>query len=530
MALPAANSAWPPAAHTKRYSRLKALSTWYGGDPDALIALYGGNTTQATDSPGIVQRVFSWFWSKNDATAPNEKMHVPLAADIATMSSELVGNGIKWQVQFTEFDEDGTPSESQKTIVAKTQARLDELLESCNFEAVLLAGLETSAALGSFGLRIGYDKTTGMTKPVIMRVDADSIVPEYSWGQLVAVTLWRVVADENGSRWIHLERHERGAIYHGLYCGVIGNLGQPVPLTDRPETSALAQIVDADSKVITVPDVLTAVSVPNMLPDPLDRRGEVGRSDFTPGVLTLFDAVDRVYTSLMRDIDDGESKLIIADYMLDDRGAGKGVGFNENQHLFTKLRMQPGENGDAPITQVQFKIRVDEHIKAIDLLTRKAIESCGYNPDSDNGGDGQAITATEYNGKAARSVSTRAKKLRYLQTAEQLLEGLLKIDAAYFASGVTPLPVRMVAPPALNVDIAALAATVNLMKQAEASSIRVRVKTLHPDWDNDEIDAEVEAIQAESSVVDPLTFGLGGAGISQPKEPAAPVDADTPIE
>jgi hypothetical protein len=518
MALPANGSAWPPKEHTERYSRMRINSAWYGGDPERLKNIYGGdlhtNRTR-TGLAGAISNVFGWFWGRTDTTQVDDKMHVPVAQDIATISSELLFSKTpKFTVQFTEFQADGTPNTAQEETVRKTQARLDYLLDQCGFDSTLLAAAEVSSALGSTAFKIAWDKSQRST-PVIVRVDADAVVPEYQWGQLVAVTFWSVVARDGEERWYHLERHERGLIYHGLYKGTNGNLGIQVPLTDSSRTAYLAELVDQDGAIRTVPDAQTAISIPNMLPDALDRNSNVGRSDFTPGVISLFDAIDKTYTSLMRDIDDGRSRLIVADYMLDSKGAGKGVEFDTDQHIFTKLKMQPTDRENTPITQVQFALRVQEHIAAIELLTSKAIKAAGYSPQSMGDYEaGTAITATEVEAREGRSLSTRMKKLRYWQNIEQLLESLLKIDAEYFESGITPLPVKMEVPPPAEDSLKVLAETVEVMKRAEASSLRVRVSVLHPDWDDSEIDAEIERIQNESSVVDPLTFGMGGSGLS----------------
>ena len=516
MGLPENKSAWPPAEHTERYSRMATNSTWYGGDPAHLAAMYGGNVGARTEVQNglkyAISRVFGWFWGKTDPTAPDDKLHVPVAQDIATMSADLLfADSPTFLVQHTEFTEDGTPNPGQDAAVAKTQARLDLLLDNCNFESLLLASAEVASALGSTGLRLGWDRTSGMDMPVITRVDADAIIPEYSWGQLTAVTFWQIVKRDNSTVWYHLERHERGAIYHGLYMGERGNLGVRVPLEEVQATARLAKLVDEDSKIVVEADT-TAVSIPNMLPDPLDRMNGAGRSDFTPGVITLFDSIDKTYTSLMRDIEDARSRLIVADYMLESKGAGNGVEFDADQHIFTKLKMQPGDDTDAPITQVQFKIRVDEHIAAIDLLTRTAIENAGYTPDAERANSGGDMTATEYSGKQKRSLTTRKKKLRYWQDVEKLMFGLLQVDAAYFSSGVVPFPVKMVVAPSVQPSMSELAATVALIQQAEASSLRVRVAYLHPDWDEAKINTEVDDIQAESSTVDPSTFGLPTGG------------------
>lgn len=523
MGLPENRSAWPPADDTDRYSRMVVNSAWYGGDPNKLANLYGRGATQQgqhkTGLGGFISNVFGWFWAKEDPTQPDDKIHVPLAQDIATLSSELLfAKTPRFVVQHSMFLADGTPDPAQDAQVAKTQARLDKLLDNCQFDALLLAAAEISAALGSTGLRIAWQQ--GKTRmPVITRVDADACVPEYSFGQLTAVTFWSIVKRSGETLWYHLERHEQGAIYHGLYKGERGNLGIAVPLEDAQKTAHLAPLVNAEGALPLPPLAMTAVSIPNMLPDPLDRANNAGRSDFTPGVITLFDAIDKSYTSLMRDIDDGKSKLIIADYMLESKGAGKGVEFDNDQHLFTKLKMSPGDDSDAPITQVQFKIRVEEHIKAIELLTAKAVKSAGYSPQSMGDyaeGQGAAVTATEIEAREKRSLSTRQKKLRYFQLIEQLLESLLIVDQAYYDTTTVPLPVRMEVPSIAEDTPRALAETAKLMKEAEASSIRVRVAVMHPDWDDSQIDDEVLEIQNESSVVDPSTFGL----------PLAPPPAD----
>ena len=521
MGLPDDKSAWPPAEHTERYSRMKTTSTWYGGSAERLKQLYGGDVADSNRGKrNWLSNAFNWLWGRTDPTRLDEKLHVPVAQDIATLSSEMLfARSPKFVVQHTKFAADGTPSPEQDAAVAKTQARLDVLLDSCGLDATLLAAGEVASALGSTGMKLAWNKGV-IDKPVIVRVDADAVIPEYTWGQLTAVTFWSIVKSDGETKWFHLERHEPGVIRHGLYKGTTGNLGKRVPLAELPQLAELAQLVGEDGEsILTVPDAITGISVPNMLPDPLDRTANAGRSDFTPGVLQLFDAIDKTYTSLMRDIDDGKSRLLVADYMLESQGIGKGVGFDEEQHLFTRLKMQPSDSGDAPISQVQFSIRVAEHIAAIDQLTQTAVKSAGYSPQSLGDYEaGSAMTATEVAARERKSISTTSKKQRYWQELERLLYGLLQIDATYFASGIEPLPVKIEWQAPASDSMKTLAETVKLMKEAEAASLRVRVAALHPDWDDSEVDEEVTAIQSESSAVDPTTFGL-------PKPPAD-VNAD----
>lgn len=526
MGLPENKAAWPPASETGRYGRMAVNSTWYGGDPTALANLYADGTDGEKYRSGMryyIERIASWFWATNDPSAPDDKVHLPVAQDIATMSSEvLFGEEVAFEVQADPTwvpGDDGTYSDDQTRIIEQTQKRLDTLLDGMDFQSTLLAAAETAVPLGSVGLRMAWDKRLGMTQPVISRVDADHVVAEYEFGMLKAVTFWEIVSRENGGETViyHLERHEPGRVLHGLYRGVVGNLGMAIPLTEHASTAPYADLVDEEGAIATGIDGLLAESIPNMLPDPLDRGNEAGRSDFTPGVLSLFDAIDRTVTSLMRDIADGRSRLLIADYMMQGRGVGKGVEFAEDQHLFVRLKREPGENGgDAPIDQVQFKIRVDEHLRTLDFLQRKVIETCGYNVDAEVGEQGDAMTATEYSGRAKKTARTRDKKLRYWRRIERLLETLLKVDAAIFTSGVTPLPVKMIVPDMMQPTTLELANTAKVLREAKAASTRVIVEMMNLVGE-DMIDEEVAAI--EGAEADPSTVGLPGA----PDQPGAPL-------
>ena len=221
----------------------------------------------------------------------------------------------------------------------------------------------------------------------------------------------------------------------------------------------------------------------------------------------------------MRDVEDGRSRLLIADYMLETKGAGKGVGFDKDQHLFTKIRRAPSESGDdAPIDQVQFKIRVEEHLATIEWLTKEALKEAGYNTDSEVGESGGEMTATEYRGRAKRSLSTRDKKLHYWRALEGLLTTLLQIDAAEFGSGITPLPVKMIVPESVQPSLAELAATAKALREAQAASIQTIVKMIHPDWDSEQIDAEVALILDEGPA-DPTTLGLPPGGEPEADDP-----------
>ena len=547
--LPNDFTAWPPPGHSDRYRRMRRNSVWYGGDPKRLEAEYGSSSavvhggpgTTLNPTPGLAKRVYAAvrneFWATSSNDEKDTKRHLPTPQDISTISSEMLFGdppsvkvaGPTYEVD-GPLDADGQPLWRKGDPTADTQRaqkRLDYVLQSCNFHSTLLAAAEVSSALGSTGLRIAFDKSGDIKdRPVITRVDADAIIPNYSWGQLISVTFWQVLAvDKNDVIWRHLELHEAGRVYHGLYKGDSHTLGQRQPLAAQPATAALSELVDADGGITILSNGgKTATSIPNVLPDPLDRASNAGRSDYTPPVLDLFDAIDRVYSQMMDTIEDAKSRLIISDSMLERRGAGEGVGFDSNQRIFTKVKLPPSERegGGIPIEKIQFDMHVAEYLQAIEALTSKAVRAAGYNPQTMGDEAGAAMTATEYAGRNKRSMSTRDKKIRYWQPElSAILTSLLAVDVEQFAprdpddnTAIIAYPVEVTFPDAVQPTIRELADTAKALKDAEAASKFTLVKTVHPDWNDTQVQEEVDRILAQNSVIDPVTFGLAGQGTS----------------
>lgn len=567
MALPAENTPWPPAQHAARYDKMRTNSIWYEGDPDKLANTYKGGHIETADAGvegGFKSKIYTivhrWFWGTGPGAGQKDsKIHVPLAEDIAVMSSELLFAEpplVRLDIPKIEKPKDppkpspitGTLPPDPITGVApppeavgqaptdpitgevetetiddpagvEAQETLEWILDRVGWQALLLAAAETQSPLGSVALRIAWDKDVDAKAPFLTRVDADATIPEYRWGKLVAVTFWTAIRNDKTKVVRFLERYSPGKVEYAVYEGSHDNLGKIKPLTDYPETAWVAenpQLVGDTIEYPALQGLLLATSIPNRLPDPSDRQAAVGRSDYSPGTLTLFDAVDEIASSLMRDIALGKGRVFVARYMLEDQGPGKGAAFNPDQDYFSPVRANPSDKDEMPLVASQFAIRVEEHIKAIEWYSAKAIRSAGFNPDSDFGEQGGDMTATEYSGRTRRSFSTRAKKALYWTTAlEGIVEALIRVFNAEFAgqegnAKAIPedWPVIVEFPPAAHPDIKYLAETANTLKQAQAASTRVRVQLVHPDWTDLEVDEEVARIEEEGEVVDPATFGL----------------------
>jgi hypothetical protein len=506
MPLPDGNIEWPPKTCQKVNEQLAVWAAWWTGDPNQLAAIYGGGLTPsgATESTEYrfgrlskaVDRVRRWFWSSSTArTQQRTRLHVPLAGDIAAASADLLFS----EPPRVTADPDGPDGQP---VDEAAQARLD-LLWQDDTHAVLLEAAEICAAMGGVYLRIvwGPDRPY----PWITAVQPDVAVPEWKWGSLSAVTFWRELGRDGRTVWRHLERHEPGWVWHGLYEGTVDELGRPMPLTERPETAPLAsdRLVDGQG-LRTGTDRLTAVYVPNTRPNRIWRTMpdavHLGRPDIA-GCEPLLDALDLTYSSLVRDIDLGKARLVVPREYMQNLGPGQGATVDLDQELYEAVNAMAAEGGDKiQIEQVQFAIRVQEHQQAIDALKRDIIQSAGYSPGTLGSGaqDGQAVTATEINSRDRKSLITRERKIRYWRSAlADLLETWTHVDAAVYGSGIRPQRPQIEWPDAVKIDPLTQAQIIQYLSAADAISTWEMVRLRNPDWTDEQVEAEVARIRGD---------------------------------
>ncbi|KMS74852.1 hypothetical protein ACZ91_64465, partial [Streptomyces regensis] len=317
----------------------------------------------------------------------------------------------------------------------------------------------------------------------------------------------------------HLERHERGRIYHGLYEGGLTTLGAPRPLADHPATAPLAAEVDAYGGLDTgAPQHLTAAYVPNVKPARAWRHipsaSYLGQSDFQ-GIEPLLDALDETYSSWMRDIQNGKGRVVVADSLLQSAGPGKGATWDEERRIFTGLNMLPRAGDPDPLSIVQFEIRVAEHRDTCTAIRDEAVRLAGYSPATLGEADGQAVTATEIRARQRRSLTTRARRSLYWRPdTSGILGALLAVEAGprFGVRGLDTSPPRVEFGDSVTEGPIELATTAELFRRAEAASTDTLVRLLHPDWDDKQVSAEVDAILGESgrATADPTLTGAEG--------------------
>lgn len=538
MALPPAGQAWPPAQVRKILPQIGIWSAWYSGSSDQLSAAYGGATGSdpsatgffASDHGGFratVGRALTRFFWGEATRGPDRrnKLHIPIAAELCQASADLL------------FADEVT----LKVVGdVATQERLDAL-SGDGLHSEIAAAAEIAAALGGAYLRVTWDGDLTQ-EPFITHVDADQAIPEFRWGRLAAVTFWQVVVRDGKHVFRHLERHETnaagdGVILHGLYMGEEDKLGFQISLMAQPATAGLmpepdtagSGTLDGDTLVIDSQSPGLCVEyVRNQTPnriwrtDPLGRH--LGRSDLD-GVEPLMDALDEVYSSWMRDIRLGKAKVMVAKTLLDNVGPGNGRAFDMNQELYAPVNTLAGKDQplSAQMTNVQFNIRVDEHKGTSDELVEQILTLAGYSSQTfGSAGNGRAErTATEVESKERRSMLTRGRKLRLWRPAlKRLVLKLLAVDRAIFGTPNNFTDVDVMFANGVQETQLSLAQTAQALRTAQAASTRVLVGLVHPDWEDDMVDAEVELIHTETdatfSPMPPPDFGAPTQPDGQP--------------
>lgn len=495
-----ANVQWPPVGWDEVFAKMEEWAAWYSGDPVRISEVHAARAYMPTREGAM--------WSRQLRGERRVMLHVPLPGDIAGVSSDLL---------FSEppgILVDAAHADEADPVAKRTQERLDEIVDESQLVAVLQEAADVASALGGVYLKATWDRALAPW-PFLTIAQADNAVPEFRWGRLWGVTFWRVLPSDDNRVWRHLERHEldsagNGVILNGLYVGTDGYLGRRVPLDRHPETAGIQEVMTPG-----VPGLLCEY-IPNRRPNRLWRGSSLGVSDYA-GVEGLFDALDEVYTSWLRDIRLGQRRIVVPSQWLDWREDDQQQPrpfFDVDREVFTRLDVDPAVTDKAGITPIDFAIRADEHARTARELMERIITATGYSPSSFGLlGEGGTLTATEVRAKERRSFVTTGKKQQYWRgPLARMAQVLLALDVAVFRTpGIDPnLSLTVEFADSVRPDLNELASSVDLLNRAQAASLKTRVWLLHPEWTEEMVDEEVRRIMEEQgmTVPDPMQIGL----------------------
>lgn len=459
------------SAHRNRYYR-------------QYIAAYSGDRRElnATSDNGM-------FWSRPGKA----KVHVPIGADIAATSADLL---FSEEPAFSVFDEATEANGSLQ------QKRLDELVQLNHIHAKLNEAAESAAVLGDVYMKLNWNPDA-LDYPIISVVQADSAWPEYVLGQLQAIHFFSIVRvdPERGDIVRVYERYEKGRILSAAFKGDQGSLGDMLP-------SEILEQLGIEPEVIPPVDALLAVHIPNMRPNRKFRDSNMGRSDLD-GLRSLMDSLDEVYSSWMRDIRLAKARLIVpAEYLRRKASDMFKDGqytyeFDEDVETLVALDIDP-EHAGSGITSSQFAIRSADHAATIGDLVSQIVTTAGYAPQTFGIGiEGQAQSGTALHIREKKSYNTRGKKQTYWKPPlEGIMTSLIRLDAALYPGKGSDADdeVKVQFADVMANDISTTSAALQMLNSAAAISTEMKVRMLHPDWTSKQIDEEVNRVKLESGL------------------------------
>ena len=513
MPIPEANTPWLPQPWDTAYKAFAENDAWYTGDTATLQKLYQRQTSQDSThvrrgqpmQGGLVGAASRMFWGRPVPANENRaRLHVPAPADLATLASDLV---------FAEPPE--VKLEQSLRASKKAQDRLDLIANGDEAHATFNQMGELKSALGAVALVVRWD-TAVADHAWLEPSAADVIIPTFRTGRMIECTLWSEYVKGN-VYYRHLEHHAVGYIEHALFEGKDDNLGRRVPLDAIRETEVYAKLVNANSVIETGIDRLTAVYNPNIPTASWRKKGvlaNTGRSDFAQ-LHGLFDWLDETFSSWMRDLRLGAGKILVPEAALDYHGVGMGASFDSGREIFAGLNA-PGDPSKIAFDKVQFDIRVEEHEKTAFGIYREILRKAGISQSAwgDYAGKGQ-MTATEVDDRDKASERTRDKKILQERVAiSRAASVALEIDGLIFpgkGGGRFDQP-TVVFPDVSQEDPEKLARTLTLLDTASAISLEQKVRRANPDWEDDQVSAEISVIRTErGNIPDPASFtGLEG--------------------
>ena len=449
------------------------------------IAAYSGDRAELrqTSERGM-------FWAR----AGKAKVHVPIAADIAATSSDLL---FAEEPMFTCYDEATEDNESDQ------QHRLDDLVEKNNVHGKLNEAGESASALGDVYLKLNWWPDR-IPFPVLSVVQGDSAWGEFMLGLLICVHFFSVLRHDTGTDTVYrlYERYEKGRISAAVFKGSVNDLGAMLP-------ESVLNDFGFEAEIVAPIDEMLAVHVPNMRPNRSYRDSNLGRSDFDE-LRSLMDSLDETYSSWMRDIRLAKARLIVPAEYLRRKPADMFNGdnkytyeFDEDVETLVALDIDPDRAG-AGITSSQFAIRAAEHASTCLDIMRNIVSIAGYAPQSFGMDiEGLAQSGTALHIREKKSYNTRGKKQTYWKSPlEQIMTAMIHLDATLFPGMGSDMDdqVKVRFADSMSSDLSTMSSALQMLNSAAAVSTELKIQMLHPDWTQKQVAEEVDRVKRENGL------------------------------
>lgn len=397
-------------------------------------------------------------------------------------------------------------------------------------------GAGISSSEGEVWARITADELVS-PYPGLDWISRRAVFPLWHGGRLAAAAVWTELRKPEkapqGTYYRHFEVHAPGVVVNRLFEGKEETLGFPVDLERHPDTEGLQEIWNHG-----LPGMLL-VRIPNRLRG--NRR--LGVSDLAASYDYLLDLNEAVTigSSNMR-LTARKRAVLSAAYVAARRprddleltpeevGSEGALGrlphatFDQAEEVFVEdpLDTEQGRNGHDPIRVLEYSFDAEPLIAWKRDLVESAVSRAGLVPQyigTGTGMDGYAISGTALRLRFIPTDTIGKAKTRYWTAGlERVLQLMAMLDAAPPERGVlsgfghpwtNPLePPAVATRPGIPVDEVEETAKHAARKGAGLESTFQAVRELRPEWDDEQVNEEVERIKGEAPSGGPGMFGL----------------------
>jgi hypothetical protein len=367
------------------------------------------------------------------------------------------------------------------------QRHLDEWSAFNDLRKFLFKSAQQVAAEGTGALRVVRDDNVSERFPLVDFQPADCVFWVERYGRFTdgGVVLVEIKHDTN-EVWRLFEHHGSGFVRRVLYKGTSTHTGKAVSLAaGPPQFRELAPHSETGINRPTLikwdnnSDAVSDIAGSETLVDELNDGETIGRKKLERSQSTTF--MHRAFVN-----SDGDEAPF------DLSGVYHTGGRGELDNPVDTL-------GDPPLTHVQPRFDSEDQIRYLDHVRELIVTLSGYSMSSWGLSEGGRVDS----GRALelRMVSTLLTKLGKDAEAKEAISAAAGISMALMLgrSEIEPFIPEVELGDGMPVDEVEQAQTLKTLKDAGAISQEEMIRTLHPDWDDARIQAEVAAIGAGGS-------------------------------
>ena len=396
----------------------------------------------------------------------------------------------------------------------RDQVRVDFIVDENDLPAELHRGAVIASSEGEAWGRVVV-RPDVLDCPIVEFVSREQVIPHFS-GRFVMGATFITEWQEGTNDFFRLfEHYERGAVRSELYRGTSNTLGVAYDLQAYPRTKGIAEVV------------LTGIARPLVafVPNSIDADPSRGFSDYR-GLEDRFMALNDATTIGQSNARLAGKKraLVDATYI----GRDGRVPTGDDVFLKTSASATMGEGGK-PLEILEYDFDASAIVEWIDHLFDTSLLLAGVAPQTvGRSVDGGAVSGTALKLKAMHSLIESSGKGRFLtRGARQLISFAAQLDARptteggfgrKWSSRDPGLPSVELAD-ALPRDDMEAAQRLVMLTNANAISTEEKVRAVHPEWKQDQIDEEVERIESgQPSLEDPTQIETTRPAIELPVE------------